>query len=257
MESSPSGDSANGQGGSMARFTLMGDYMYIVDNTTLKTIRLDDPAHPKHLAYKDTEPAGWNWNMGNIETIYPDLDRNLLFIGSQTAMYIYDASNPELLTKRGEASHIRSCDPVVSYGDYAYVTLNNSNNRTCWSDQNVLKIYDISYLDSKEYGQPRELRNIQLATPQGLGVDEVRERLFVCAHGLLMYDITDPVNPTLVDDLQNSVGEVVPGIVDSYDVIAMEDKGYLLLVGKDGVFQLNYGNDRFELLDYILVNRER
>ncbi len=248
------GGNGDGQGGSMARFAVVGDYMYVVDNNTLKTVRLTDPAHPDHLEYKDQVPDGWG-NAGGIETIFPDRERNLLFIGSQTAMYIYDASNPEFLTKRGTASHITSCDPVVAYGDYAYVTLNTTTGWRCGTGENTLNIYDISYLNNANTGTPQHLKSIGLPSPMGLGIDGGRQRLFVCTNGMTMYDISNPVDPKPIDDLQNSVGQVHDGIIGTYDVIPLTDKAQLLLVGKDGLFKLGYGSDKLTLLDYIQVNK--
>ncbi len=247
------GGGSEGKGGSMARFAVMGDYMYIVDHSTLKTIRLTDPAHPDHLQYKDKKPDGWN--AGDIETIFPDMERNLLFIGSQSAMYIYDATDPEFLTPRGKAQHFTSCDPVVAYGDYAYVTLNTMTRRCGIIENNTLNIYDISYLDDPGAGAPLFMGSIQMNGPRGLGIDGARKRLFVCDKGLNMYDISNPLVPKMIADLQNSVGGIIPGIIDTYDVIPLENKAFLILTGSDGLFLFNYGNDDLELLDHIRVKK--
>ena len=233
----------------MARFAIMGNYLYVVDHSTIKTVRLSEPENPDYLEYKDQVPAGWNRG-SDIETIFPDSERELLFIGSRGAMYIYDASNPEFLSKLGTASHITSCDPVVSYGDYAYVTLNSTNGWMCNTQSNVLNIYDIRNLS-----KPLLKKTVSLRSPLGLGVDGPRERLFVCTNGMTMYNIADPENPVPIDDLQNSVGAIKDGIIETYDVIPMTGKAHLLLVGENGLFQLDYSTDRLTLLDHISVNR--
>src|SRR5690606_21363599 len=77
----------------------------------------------------------------DVETIFPYGEK--LFIGSASAMYIYDISDPKNPARQGTVSHIRACDPVVADGNYAYVTLRN-NNSGCGGSQNILNIYDIS-----------------------------------------------------------------------------------------------------------------
>lgn len=239
----------DGQGGSMARFAIMGNYLYLVDHSTLKTIRLTDPAHPEHLEYKDDKPD--DWGAGNIETIFPDRERNLLFIGSQSAMYIYSAKDPEMLVKLGTASHFKSCDPVVADGDWAYVTLNSENEQRCGFRGNSLNIYDIS-----DITQPKHMKEIKMPGPRGLAIDGTRDRLMICTtgKGLILYDATDPLEPIAIDDLQNSVGSLFDEVIDTYDVIALADKGHAILTGRNGLFLLDYSNDKFALLDYIKVH---
>ena len=53
----------NGVGGSLARFTLAGNYLYVVDETNLKTFDVTNPANP---ILKNSTTIG-----SNIETIYP------------------------------------------------------------------------------------------------------------------------------------------------------------------------------------------
>ena len=77
---------SNGQGGSMARFTLMNDYLYTVSYRELYSFNVSTPQDPKYIN-KSVIPDNQM-----IETIYPF--KNKLFIGSTTGMYIYDVSTP-------------------------------------------------------------------------------------------------------------------------------------------------------------------
>src|SRR5688500_12067850 len=61
-----------GVGGSLARFTIAGNYLYTVDQTDLKVFDISDPANP---VFRRSIPVGFE-----IETIFPFKDR--LFIGS-------------------------------------------------------------------------------------------------------------------------------------------------------------------------------
>ena len=67
------GGGGEGQGGSMARFTIVGDCLYTVDHTTLKVVDITNPAHPGAMPFKDVE-LGFD-----IETIFCYDD--MLFIG--------------------------------------------------------------------------------------------------------------------------------------------------------------------------------
>ena len=72
------GAESTGVGGSTARFTIVGNYLYVVDNTSLKVFDIANPAVAPVMKSK-TE-------LGiNIETIFPYQDK--LFIGSSFSMY--------------------------------------------------------------------------------------------------------------------------------------------------------------------------
>ena len=96
--------SLTGKAGSLAKFTILGNYVYAVSSHYLYTIDISNPAQPKQI--------GSNLFSFDMETIYPY--RNRLFIGSKTGLYIYSIDNPATPVKIGEAKHGRSCDPVVA-----------------------------------------------------------------------------------------------------------------------------------------------
>ena len=84
------GAASAGAGGSTARFTIAGNYLYVVDNLSLKAFDISTNNSP---VYKSKTEIGIN-----IETIFPYQDK--LFIGSSSTMYIYsltDPSKPSLL----------------------------------------------------------------------------------------------------------------------------------------------------------------
>lgn len=225
--------SADGKGGSMARFAIAGDYLYTVDHQTLRTVRLTDPQHPEYLELKDQ-------NLGfDIETIFPY--DNKLFIGSQTGMYIYDIERPEFPQLLSRVSHFTSCDPVVAEGDYAYLTL-NSDNMTCWRGSNELQVYDITDLKRPFL----VYADRSLNSPKGLGIDAAAARLFVCDRGVKVYDLSDPAEPRWCDDLTN-----IPEArgIETYDCIPMN--GLLLVIGKDGLYQFDYRGENLSFVSKI------
>jgi hypothetical protein len=229
---SNSADGGSGQGGSMARFTINGNYMYTVDQQTLKLFDLSDAAFPNYMDRKDQ-----NLRFG-VETIF-SMD-TLLFIGSQDGMYIYDVTRPEFPQQLSFVSHIRSCDPVVAAGAYAYVTL-NSEQTWCGNTSNVLNIYDISDLRSPVLKVTESLNS-----PKGLGVDG--DKLFVCDArlGVKVYDVGDPLRPLWIDDWSHQ-----PEVANAtaYDVIPA---GGLLIVTTDrGLYQFDYTGEKLRFVSKI------
>src|SRR5258705_11125943 len=75
---------STGTGGSLARFTISGNYLYLADYTALKVF---DISHPNAPVEKPQVPVGTG-----VETIFPYKDK--LFIGSTQGMYIYSLANP-------------------------------------------------------------------------------------------------------------------------------------------------------------------
>ncbi len=168
-----------GTGGSLARFTISRDHLYVVDGRNLYTFSLEQPGQPKKI---------YTNNIGfDIETLYTWEDK--LFIGSRDAMYIYsiaDATKPALL---GSARHVSACDPVVARDSVAYVTIRTGTN--CGGSVNALIIYNL-----QDLLQPAERNRIPLDNPHGLGLQD--QTLFVCdgASGLRVYDLKNPYSPT-------------------------------------------------------------
>lgn len=217
-------DSGNesGQGGSMARFTIAGDYLYTVDHSDLKVISLETPSKPDYLKKVS---VGFD-----IETIFSRGDQ--LLMGAQSGMYIYDITRPEFPQRLSKTVHITSCDPVVADDRYAYVTLNNAS-VGCNRGVNALEIYDISNPEYPALVKRFVGNELNLSSPKGLGIDG--EKLFLCDGGLKVYDVSDPENPVWIDDTT-----AIPQVkgADAYDVIPMD--GTLLMIGSDGFYQFDY-----------------
>ena len=209
---SSSGGSPFGVGGSMARFTIVNNYLYAVSNSALNVVSIVNGPDP---VFSNRVQIGWG-----IETIYPF--NNKLFIGSNSGMFIFDISNPTSPTAMGSFSHARSCDPVIADNNNAFVTLRSGT--ACEGFSNQLDVLDISNLS-----QPVLIKTYQMTNPHGLAKDG--NTLIICdgQDGLKFYNASDVRNITLQKH--------VPGL-DSYDVIAIN--GWALVVAKDGLYQYDY-----------------
>jgi LVIVD repeat len=199
--------------GSMARFIARDGYLYALDPSVLKVYRLDADGLPQHLHDEKLSVLA--------ETLFPYGE--LLFIGARDGMVVYDLADPASPSLMGTARHLYSCDPVVVQNDVAYVTLRSG--AKCRGGKNALLIFDVA-----DPTAPREVNNLPLSSPHGLGVDG--NTLFVAdaVDGLLVFDLRDPQNPRPIGRAPD---------VKGYDVIA--HAGVLIVSADDGIVQYAYG----------------
>ena len=222
-EFSPTGDT--GIAGSYAQFMLAGDYLYIIDDSSIKTLEVTDAAQPTLINERE---IGFG-----IESIYRLNER--LFIGSSSGLYIYTIGQngvPEqtsAVSYTGDSPFNRPCDPVVANDSLAFVTLNSSQvsqfcGRTVSIGINELRVYDISDLN-----EPILIDTVSMSGPKGLGLDGTT--LFVCDsdNGLLVLDVSDPANIETIDHKQGFT---------AYDVIPLG--GLLLVVSPNNIYQFDY-----------------
>jgi hypothetical protein len=218
-----------GVAGSMARFSLLNNFLYVVNTSNLSAINIADEQNPVQTS---SQSLGWG-----IETIYPFNGK--LFIGSNTGMYIYDVANPSFPTQLSAINHFRSCDPVIADSNFAYVTLRGG--AACGGNTNVFNVYDISNLSN-----PTLVCSKNMSSPYGLAKDG--NLIFICdgLDGLKIYDATNAA-------CQMQLIKHISGI-ETYDVIARNKK--LLLVAKDGLYQYDYSVPTdIKQISSITVNR--
>ena len=203
-----------GIAGSMARFSIVNNFLYCVNDQQLRSFDIANTLDPHQV---NSVNMGWG-----IETIYPF--KNKLFIGSSTGMFVYDISNPSSPVREGQFQHARACDPVIADGDYAYVTLHTGT--SCGGTANVLDVINVSNLAA-----PALLRSYSMTNPQGLA--KAGNLLFVCdgKDGLKMYDASNPGSIILKKQITG---------IETYDAIAWNND--LIVVAKDGLYQYDYSN---------------
>lgn len=178
QNTSSNGANSVGQGGSLARFTIVNNYLYTVDGNSLSVFDVSQNNAP---VYKNKIQVGFN-----IEAIFPF--ENKLFIASSNAMFIYSISNPAAPEFESNVQHLTGCDPIVADSNVAYLTIHGGNR--CGSNLNQLQVYNVSNI-----ANPGFVKSYSLTNPMGLGMHG--NRLYVCDNGtgLRIFDITDKFNP--------------------------------------------------------------
>lgn len=200
-----------GQSGSMARFSIVANNLYVVSNNVLSCFDLDQGFSLKSQT-----------NIWNVETIFGTDEH--LFLGSSTGMFIYDRNNGFEPTLISQLNHARGCDPVVVQGNVAFVTLRGNNN--CGFAESGLYVVDIS-----------NIRNPQLHSmhpmdgPYGLAV---RDDVLMICDGTSGLKVFDKSNLSTIGDSQ--IGG--DASVNAYDVILQNELA--ILSAEDGVYQYSY-----------------
>jgi len=204
-----------GKGGSMARFALGANHLYVVNNHAIKIYELSTDGT---MLQTGSVEVGFG-----IETIA--VRDNQLFLGANDAMYIYSISNPYRPSFVSRYAHITACDPVVVSGNYAYVTLRIGGTcRAAGSD--ALEVIDISNPQ-----MPELIKSYPVNTPYGLGIDG--NTLFLCEgnNGLKIFNAEKPNEIQQIKHYKD---------IHAYDVIP--NNGTLIMTGDDGIFQFDYAD---------------
>lgn len=172
-----------GTAGSFASFVIVGQHLYALNGTQVKTFALSgngDMTLTDELELNAT-----------LETVFPYGD--MLLIGSQQGVFFLDRTNPSALERISVYRHITSCDPVVASGTIAYSTLRSTRCR--FGNVNQLDVIDFTDIEN-----PNIIRSYDAVNPLGLGLRG--QFLFLCeSDGLSMYDTADPADLVKLDEL--------------------------------------------------------
>lgn len=207
----------SGQGGSLARFSIINDYLYVIGQRELTAYNLTNPSKPLKT---ETTNVGWG-----IETLFPY--KNNLFIGANDGMYIFSLTNPDAPTYVSKFQHAQACDPVVVKDDIAYVTLRNGT--WCQNFTNQLDVIDV-----KDITNPKLLATYDMDHPHGLSVRD--NNLYLCEgeHGLKVFetDELEKISENRIDHVKN---------INAIDAISLS-KDHLLIIGDGGLYQFDTSN---------------
>jgi hypothetical protein len=220
--------SSKGVAGSMAGMVLMKDHLYaITEMHSVGIVDISNAAAPK---------LDSNFFAGvDLQTIFPFEDK--LFLGSAIGMFMYDVSDPKHPVSIGEFQHGRACDPVITDGSYAYVTLHAGDG--CGGDANELHVIDIKDLPHSEL-----VKTYPLTKPTGLSKDG--DLLFICdGDAVKVYNAAKPGALQLLRPITSN---------DPYDIIAGNNNA--LVVCSDGLYQYDYSNiNQIRLLSFLPIKK--
>lgn len=214
-------DSANsaaiGTGGSYARFQINNNALYTIDSYKLNVFNIENPTD----TFFDKEVYMTQWfGGGEFETLF--IQKEILFVGSTSGMYTVDAHdefNPYFVSG---FSHATACDPVVVYGNIAYITVRGGSSCGAIEDQiNVIDVTDIA--------NPTLLGVYYLDEPYGLGIKNGVLYVACGTNGLKVFNASTTSSLTLQNTYPVNVKDVIP--LDSH----------LIVVGNNTITQFSYG----------------
>lgn len=216
MGTNYSGGSSTGVSGSITKFAIIGDYLYVMEGNQLIPVNISNPTAPTK------GESQWIWR--EVETLFAHGTN--IFMGTTSGMLIYGTTNPNAPDYISSVNHLTACDPVVVQDNYCYVTIRSGT--TCMGELNQLDVIDIS-----DIYQPVLKQSFQLTNPHGLGIDG--NNLFICDGdaGLKIFNATNPL--TCGDNLIKKFGNI-----QATDVIPFNNTA--IVIGDDGIYQYDYND---------------
>ena len=212
-----------GTTGSLAKFTIKNNYLYIVEDSELNSINIEN----KRFNNFKSKYIG-----SGTETIFAY--DTLLLLGSTTGMSIYDISTtPNSPQYASTSTHFYSCDPVIAQDTFAFVTLNSKQNN-CFRARNVLQVYSI-----KDIYNPKLLSETSMDSPLGLAAKG--EYLLVADDGIKLFSTASKDSLVLVDYVSTIL---------AHDIIPL--KNSWIVIGTDGMKQFEIKNDKLVQISQIV-----
>lgn len=218
-----------GTGGSYARFQINNNALYTVDEYQLNVFNITNPVN----TFFDKAVYMNEWfGGGQFETLF--MQKEFLFVGATNGMHIVDASdefNPYFVSG---FSHATACDPVVAFGNTAYITVRGGT--TCGAIEDQVNVIDIT-----DIANPTLISTYLLNQPYGLGIKN--GVLYVCcgSDGLKVFDASNSASLALQNTYSTNTTDVIPL------------NSHLIAVGQNQITQYSYGAN-FSLQPISVVN---
>ncbi|MEM6347789.1 MAG: hypothetical protein AAF927_28125 [Bacteroidota bacterium] len=208
-----------GIAGSMSRFALADDHLYVVSPNQLRVFDANNCEAPALVSEQDLFSGG----EAEMVTTGP----GLVLVGGTSGVDVFDTQDPSNPSFLSRYEHVTACDPVILDGQYAYLTLRNGRGERC--GQNFTNQLDV--IDFSNPRMPSTLTTFPMTNPHGLGKDG---NLLFIADGNAGLRIFDAENPLRIggNEIAHFSG------MQGYDVIPAN--GTLILVGEDGIGLYDY-----------------
>lgn len=217
-----------GQSSSKSTFAIANNQLYVMDQANVGVFDLNNG---RDIAKIQTLSLGRR----DGETLFNHQGSHLL-VGKQSGVDILEINNQGKIKHIAEHSHLTACDPVITQGERAFITI--SSGERCRTGVNRLEVLDISNMKS-----PRLIYQKNMASPQGLAISG--NNLFICdtKQGLQRFTIID-----------NGEGfDLEAGYISDYftcdDIIINQDT--LVLKSSREIKQVRWQGDDFTLLSTI------
>lgn len=219
----PSPESSNGQGGSLARFCAVGDVLYVVTNRELQVYKVNSDGDNTQIRILPLD--------NGLETLFRH--DSILFVGAADGMYLFDIRNPEFPRQYAKFLHVVARDPVVSNGELAFVTL-----RSFSQNGRVRGVDRLDVIDIRQPYSPRLLTTKDMESPAGLAV--YNDLLFVCDRGIKVFSVDSTLSLPPVN--------FIP--MDAHDLVVIDS--IAMVIGSDGLSQYRLTPDvRLQFLSKI------
>lgn len=208
---SPASSEGQGQRGSTARMALIDNFLYAISGNIIQLFNIEDGNNPVLWTSVQLDFG--------IETLFPYGD--YLLVGADNGVFILDnadRANPQLI---GEFVHATAVDPVVAFGDIAYVTLSRDPAQFPNENTDRMDVVDIS-----DPTNPQLIFTVDMQGPRGLATDG--NLLHVCdgEGGIKTFSLENPREPSLQFVLPND---------RCIDMILTDS--VLITVSEDGIAQ--------------------
>lgn len=208
-----------GIAGSMSRFALADDHLYVVTPDQMRVFDANNCEMPVLVNQIDL------FNGGEAEMV--TTGPGLVLIGGTNGVDVFNSDDPSNPSYLSRYEHVTACDPVILDGSFGYLTLRNGRGERC--GQNFTNQLDV--IDFSNPSAPSTLTSFEMTNPHGLGKDG---NLLFIADGNAGLRVFDAENPMRIG--ANEVAHFAS--MQGYDVIPAN--GTLIMVGAEGISLYDY-----------------
>lgn len=223
---------AKGKGGSMSKFAIVNNYLYIVNNNTLIPIDITDAKTP-------ISKFSIGLQSNDVETLFPY--KEYLYMGTSSGVLIYNCQgSAEAPAFVNRLVHVVGCDPVIVDNDIAFSTVRNGSSCRGGNTLNALYLFGVKNPSNSQF-----LRQFAMIHPYGLGKKD--NYVFICQgeEGLFVYKH----NP------DNNNVEFVQSYPDIHAVDVIVNDNTLIVTADNGLFQFDISNpDAIKYLSELFHN---